>query len=105
MNITGFALLDRRQVLVRGYVGLLGFAGTAIGLWSQSIILTLFGALMLGAFLSQSFPIWREVTGEQDQRFLDHMLRGNKQAKFYYWLFPMVTVLLIVIALAAKLHG
>lgn len=105
MQIAGFTLLPRRQVLVRGYVGLLGAVGVGVALWTQSIILALFGGLMLGAYLSQSFPIWKEATSDHDQRYLDHLLAAPKPMIYYYWTIPVVVVGFVMLAVAAKLAG
>lgn len=94
MSINGFSVFEKKAVLVKGYVALLGVVACATGLYFESILTSLIGGVLCGIYISAYSPAWCEPgNGEKDRLFFARLKNGPaRQWKFYYWLLPILGI-------------
>ena len=72
---SGYVLADRKAVMVRAYVLVIGFIDVAVGAWLGSTMLIAVGAFLVGVFMSPVLGVWKDVITAVDQaayrRFTD----------------------------------
>lgn len=105
-SLNGYVLFSRTPILIRGYVVLLGATGIGVGVWSDSIMLMMAGAFLLGAHFSPILPIWKDVETDSDRRIVAlRRASPEQQMTVYYWLLPIITLVMIGMAVYLKLSG
>ncbi|MBA1306021.1 hypothetical protein [Stutzerimonas stutzeri] len=100
---TGYAIGDRRAVMVRGYIAVSGVIGAGVGLWLLSPWLILCGGFLLGAFMSPILYVWKDVTSKREQALYESFVDGPyRPVRALYMCVPVVTVLLALLQVADK---